>query len=256
MTTRRNMIKAGAGLAAILASGKAPAAFIKSMLASRGSFLSRGGGAKLPYDAEVEWISNESGEGPYINLGHLPTPSTKVVLDVAILSGGNTFFGSTSTYGTRCSLALGTPSSDSLRFHTKLYNTANYLYPSANGWTLDGNRHSITVSNAPHPSVGAGTYAQFDDNQPAIVTSGTLSDFSDALPLHVFAYRRNLSSGTNDVLITTTVFRLYGIRIYEGSLAMDIIPVGCATEGCLYDRVSGQLFRNAGTGSFSYGNDK
>ena len=36
MTTRRNILKGGAGLAAILASGKAPAAFIKSMVAARG----------------------------------------------------------------------------------------------------------------------------------------------------------------------------------------------------------------------------
>lgn len=40
MTTRRNMIKAGAGLAAILASGKAPAAFVRSMLAARNGITS------------------------------------------------------------------------------------------------------------------------------------------------------------------------------------------------------------------------
>lgn len=46
MTTRRDMLKSGAGLAAILATGKAPAAFIKSMLAARQIFLGRGGGAQ------------------------------------------------------------------------------------------------------------------------------------------------------------------------------------------------------------------
>lgn len=38
MTTRRNILKSGAGLAAILATGKAPAALVKSMLAARKSF--------------------------------------------------------------------------------------------------------------------------------------------------------------------------------------------------------------------------
>ena len=28
------------------------------------------------------------------------------------------------------------------------------------------------------------------------------------------------------------------------------------SEGAMYDRVSGELFRNAGTGAFNYGNDK
>ncbi|MBQ5796275.1 MAG: hypothetical protein IIW14_09825, partial [Kiritimatiellae bacterium] len=46
MTTRRDILKGGAGLAAILASGKAPAYLVKSMLASRiGIGVPRGGGA-------------------------------------------------------------------------------------------------------------------------------------------------------------------------------------------------------------------
>jgi len=52
MTTRRNMIKAGAGLAAILASGKAPAYIVKSMIAARQIFLGRGDGAKAPTAAD------------------------------------------------------------------------------------------------------------------------------------------------------------------------------------------------------------
>ena len=46
MTTRRNVLKGGAGLAAILASGKAQAALIKSMLAARNSFAKSRGNAE------------------------------------------------------------------------------------------------------------------------------------------------------------------------------------------------------------------
>lgn len=45
MTTRREIVtKCGAGLAAIIAAGKAPAAIVKSMLAARNAFAAGGGG--------------------------------------------------------------------------------------------------------------------------------------------------------------------------------------------------------------------
>ena len=50
MTTRRSIVKAGAGLAAIIAAGKAPAAFIRSALAARNGLMAGGGlMAKTPY---------------------------------------------------------------------------------------------------------------------------------------------------------------------------------------------------------------
>ena len=49
MTTRRDVIKAGAGLAAILASGKAPAGIVKSMLGARGALLAAQKGWTNPY---------------------------------------------------------------------------------------------------------------------------------------------------------------------------------------------------------------
>ena len=53
MTTRREVVtKCGAGLAAIIAAGKAPAAFIKSMCAARNALLS--GGAKLSAKSYVQ----------------------------------------------------------------------------------------------------------------------------------------------------------------------------------------------------------
>lgn len=48
MTTRRDILKGGAGLAAILATGKASAAFIKSMIAARQTFIGRGGKSLQP----------------------------------------------------------------------------------------------------------------------------------------------------------------------------------------------------------------
>ena len=46
-------------------------------------------------------------------------------------------------------------------------------------------------------------------------------------------------------------------RIWDGdSLLLDLIPVRKGQVGYMYDRVSGQLFGNAGTGDFILGADK
>jgi len=50
--------------------------------------------------------------------------------------------------------------------------------------------------------------------------------------------------------------KLYGCRIYdEGLLVCDLIPVRKGGTGYMYDRVTGQLFGNLGTGSFICGSD-
>ena len=47
------------------------------------------------------------------------------------------------------------------------------------------------------------------------------------------------------------------LRIYSnGVLVRDFIPVRKGTVGYLYDRVSGKLFGNAGSGDFVLGQDK
>ena len=46
------------------------------------------------------------------------------------------------------------------------------------------------------------------------------------------------------------------MKIYDGdTLTRDFIPVRVGTTGYMYDKVSGELFGNAGSGDFTYGND-
>lgn len=50
--------------------------------------------------------------------------------------------------------------------------------------------------------------------------------------------------------------KFYYAKIWDnGTLVRDYIPVRVGTTGYMYDKVSGQLFGNAGSGSFTYGND-
>ena len=56
--------------------------------------------------------------------------------------------------------------------------------------------------------------------------------------------------------------KMYSMQIYDkgvsadGTLVRDFIPVRVGDVGYMYDRVSGQLFGNAGTGEFIIGPDK
>ena len=54
------------------------------------------------------------------------------------------------------------------------------------------------------------------------------------------------------------VGKLYSFRIEDDNNIniIDLIPVRVGTTGYMYDRVSGQLFGNDGTGDFIVGPDK
>jgi len=57
--------------------------------------------------------------------------------------------------------------------------------------------------------------------------------------------------------VSRFIGRMYSFKIWQGDvLVRDYIAVRKSGVGYLYDRVSGQLFGNAGTGNFGYGNDK
>lgn len=50
--------------------------------------------------------------------------------------------------------------------------------------------------------------------------------------------------------------KIFSVSVYQNNtLVFDGIPVRKNGKGCLYDRVTGTLFENAGTGDITYGND-
>ena len=67
-----------------------------------------------------------------------------------------------------------------------------------------------------------------------------------------------LGSGRHNGKVDTRMFRgkIYYARLYNNNnLIMNLIPVRKGTVGYMYDKVSGQLFGNAGTGNFILGPD-
>ena len=87
----------------------------------------------------------------------------------------------------------------------------------------------------------------------ANATSQTLTG-TEALNLNIYLFKRNFY-GASDT-IPPMKGRMYAFKIWQnGVLVRDFIPVRVGQVGYMYDRVSGKLFGNAGTGDFQYGLD-
>lgn len=109
-----------------------------------------------------------------------------------------------------------------------------------------------------------------DQTIKTIVWDGSSGYYEDGVKLYGFTARlgnNGLAGKTwclfGSVNLTEGFARpfKYGGRVYHlafsvsGTLVRDFIPVRVGTVGYLYDKVTGQLFGNAGTGSFVLGPD-
>ena len=192
------------------------------------------GGVKLPYDAEVEYLQGDG--NAYISTGVVP-PKNSVVsmsLTVGFASGSSMrrFLASdgAETYTHYCDISatnqFGAPGA-----YTSPVLSADTLYSAT--MEIEG------ATRANYSIVSGGT----------TYTSTTI-DFRSGYFGELLLFRistRYAGSGQ----------RIGACKIYvNGVLVRYYIPVRVGTTGYLYDRVSGKLFGNAGTGVFGYGNDK
>lgn len=74
-------------------------------------------------------------------------------------------------------------------------------------------------------------------------------------------YTNNNNRGTENTVVFKPFFNwskllVYYFKVLKGdSVILDLIPVRVGQVGYMYDKVSGQLFGNSGTGNFILGND-
>ena len=182
-------------------------------------------GKRLPYDAEVEYL--ETAGGQYINTG------VKIYNDTSVTVAWY------SNYSTSTSSNFFGSNSSSERFYFREYNGgASY---SLGGWWTNTSTsvvgtHTIEMSNG-GISIDGVSSARAGDSK-----TGTGTFYLFDVPPYGYA-----PSG----------MRCYSCKIYQNNtLVFDAIPVRKGTVGYLYDRVSGKLFGNAGTGDFVAGPDK
>lgn len=211
---------------------------LMSLARSGGKFLKLFGDRKmmkpLPYDAEVEWLECVglqyivtdyilSGEGNLFRAGYELKKSKECYL-----------FGNQS--GNRNGISISTSKGFELGLGTGYYNSSIKpkldVFYEIEASTRKGN--SYIIANGDLVNSNSDKTERF---------SGPCFVFSD----YYYKSRQVFSYG-----------RLYYLTIDS---AFDSIPVrftneSGVSEGAMYDKVSGQLFRNAGTGAFVIGPDK
>ena len=196
---------------------------------SGGSLLNKG----LPYDAEIEYL--ESDGNAYIDT-NIKLSSSHIV-DVTF-----TYIKNQRLIGAR---------SNTFTSFGVYYNYIDLNDIQSN---IDKGRLvcSLVVGNLYKAHVENGNRYFSDDTDTIIATNTWISPTfaSTKYNTPIFGLRWNSSS------VTPAVGRIHKLVIkLNGNLLVDFIPVRIGNVGYMYDRVSKQLFGNAGTGKFILGND-
>ena len=189
----------------------------------------------LPYDAEVEYL--ESTGTQWINTGY-ETKGVGITIDVVA---------SKTTSATNEMAIAGRAASSGFELYfanglARIW-TVSFDIPSAAGISANNAYHIVaeTASNSQSITVDGVVDSR----------TGSVAGAAGLSPIALFAHRQTYN----------LVGRIYSCKIYDGAtLVRDFTPVRFTNEqnqsdGAMYDRVSGALFRNAGTGEFRFGTD-
>lgn len=189
-------------------------------------------GKRLPYDAEIEYLESEG--NAYINTG--------------IKASGN------------------------IRFRTTLYNF--FIAQNEGGWCFgaaDGylnkafgiliNRNDKRVHfRYSNKDYSLQQYSAYPQNATVEIGNGIIQivGIGNSYSIETFTsnYSFLLFKYNNGGSYFNSKTKMGATYITNGVTTLDLIPVRVGTTGYMYDKVSGQLFGNAGTGQFILGPDK
>jgi hypothetical protein len=206
-------------------------------------------GAPLPYDAEVEYL--ESTGTQYVDTGFVQdSATTRVKIRIYLAQSASTaeiLFGSRSSANRNAYNCFYYPpgsGGNKKKFRYDFGDSAttsavqNIISNIDPGWAqIETSWNEITITP--------------DGGMPVTATA-QLSSASNSYSVYLFAINTGGTATT-----TATPVRIASARISFGStLVRDFQPVRVGTVGYLFDRVSGTLFGNAGTGAFTIGPDK
>lgn len=183
---------------------------------------------------EVEYL--ESTEAQWIDTGIIASLDTKVEIGVSCLF--------------RNTRLLSTRTEDwTNQFEIIPYsNGVGFLFRISGNGKIKQRSYGSTVNWKIYDIVMSLNETTVDGNN----ATGTYSitDLNNPYPIILFA-------GGGDIYgKTPTQARVYYLRIYNGNdLVLDFVPVRKRRKGYMYDKVSGELFGNAGTGKFILGPD-
>ena len=218
------------------------------MLGSRTAAWS---GKALPYDAELEWL----GEGPIASYIQTDIPTTKntscavslEVVNATKMDGGNiccAIYGlgqswDFNSYGLFYLTREGQKQRGKVNFHGH-NNVLSDVLQTDNPVRFDV---SISANGSDNVRVSCGSFS----------SSASIKNIKDS---GRFTLLWNpLNNSLAKTRLTKVVFSV------DNAIIGSFIPVRFTnedgvSEGAMYDKVSGQLYRNAGTGAFIIGPDK
>ena len=190
----------------------------------------------LPYDAEVEYL--ESSGAQYIDTGVSVNSSLRLEVEFNISS-----FGVEGLIGGR---VAARSASHALVFPTDVHSIRydrgtgrNYVFATPYDWSL----------NKWHKVVAEGDDWWFDgvkQSSPAYSSREFTKNFS----YYLFAIN------TNGAVSNLGAKKIHRCIISDGdNKLVDMIAVRVGQVGYMYDKLSGELFGNAGSGDFIVGND-
>lgn len=193
--------------------------------------------APLPYDAEVEYL--ESTGTQYIDTGIL-------------IDGTGTFsFEVKTTLTDRSSSGsiIGTRESSSGYTRYKSYNIFNMSTTQIRADLLG----KKTVGDMKINTTANTLIIKFDTSTQSLTVNGvnkaaSSTNQSCSYPFYLFSVN---NGNTANIPQRLEYFKF----VKNGNTIMHLIPVRVGTVGYMYDKISGTLFGNDGTGDFVLGND-
>ena len=208
-------------------------------------------GKALPYDAEVEWLE-EGPSGSYIQTDIPTTKNTSCAVSLEVVNATKMDGGSVCcaiyglglswnfySYGLFYLTKEGQSQRGKLNFHGH-NNVLSNVIQTDDPVRLDV---SISANGSDIVNISCGSFS----------SSATIKNITDSGRFILLWNRAN-----NSLAKTRLVKVVFSV---DNTILGSFIPVRFTnedgvSEGAMYDKVSGQLFRNKGTGAFIIGPDK
>ena len=200
------------------------------------------GGKRLPYDAEVEYVHIPSGgyfDTGYAGIGSR-TGGWHGVLRITAWSNTSydSYWGATYENG-------------SYSFNFRRYNNTAHVYAMTD--QPQGGWFPVSLNTWLDVKMNVGTTDRnvYLDN---VFKQSVSSQRNVTYPVSVFVGALNYMNH-DEVIRPESEFDLKSFKLYDNSLAeplvRDFIPVRIGSEGAFFDRVTGEVKRNIGTGVFT-----
>lgn len=186
----------------------------------------------VPYDAKIEYL--ESTGIQWINTGIIPDETTGIEAKVTCSNNTDSYFIGLRNNSSNTRWGAG-HSNNGFYWCYRTYQTSGRL------WGLDATIKLNYLNDK--------KFIATDGSTTVNVSLPSLS-FTPAYNIRLF--------GSAGIVASYSKWsgKIYYTKITQGSSTiMDLIPVRVGTTGYMYDKVSGELFGNTGTGSFTLGND-